>query len=128
MTDDLETRMNAVLERMGIPLAAVWLPSDNPEEHARINLEEGLAMVFDKDERQALTSLFHEVLEYRIRKVIHPYRSLVNKLIELVEAEFYAQKEKVLSEILNDFGVWKELGDLPAPTEQPRKKSVTEVE
>jgi hypothetical protein len=46
----------------------------------------------------------------------------VNKLIEFVEAEVYAQKEKALAEIPHDFTVWTELGNLPAPTSQPSKQ------
>ena len=104
-----EKELNTVLEKLGIPLRAVWLPDDSKKEHARIDVEEGLIMIFDKDETEAIDSLLHEVLEYRIRKVTSPYRLLINKLIELVEANVYSQKEKALNEILNDFKVLKKL-------------------
>ena len=122
MTDP-ENQMNLILEKTGIPLKVVWLPSDNAKEHARIIMEEGLVMVYDEDEAEALNSLFHEILEYRIRKVTGPYRALMNKLIEFVEAEVYAQKEKALAEIMNDFCVWKELRNSPAPTDNRGRKN-----
>jgi predicted RNA polymerase sigma factor len=106
-----ENELNAVLEKLRIPLKAVWVPSDSSKEHARIDLENSIIMIFDKDQTEAINSLIHEVLEYRIRKVTSPYRHLVNALIESVEAEVYSQKEKALDEILNDFKVLKKLGE-----------------
>jgi hypothetical protein len=41
--------MNELLTRLGIPLKAVWVPTGDPKEHARIILEERLVMVYDKD-------------------------------------------------------------------------------
>ena len=116
--------MNAILQKVGVPLRAVWLPTGDPKEHARINLEEGLVMIYDKDEGEAFNSLFHEILEFRIRKVTGPYKRLVNALIGALEAEVYAQKEKALAEILNDFGVWKEFEAEPSsPANYNRRKN-----
>ena len=100
--------MNAILEKTQIPLKAVWLPSDNPKEHSRIIPEEGLLMVYDKAEDEAWRSLFHEILEYRLRSLISPYRKLVNALIEAIEEITYSEKERVLDLIVKDFRLWRE--------------------
>jgi len=119
----LEEQMNRLLERLGIPLRAHCLPSDNPKEHSRTILEEQLLMIYDKDEAEAMKSLFHECLEFRLRSLISPYRELVNKLIEAMEQITYKEKEKVLDAVMCDFQVWKEYGVLPAPTNHKAKRS-----
>ena len=106
---NLEKRMNAVLEALQIPLRVVWLPSKENREHSRIILEEGLIMLHDIDEDEAWKSLFHEILEYRFRSLISPYRELVNKLIEVIERITYKEKERVLEQVMNDFSLWKSL-------------------
>ncbi|RLI41219.1 hypothetical protein DRO64_07840 [Candidatus Bathyarchaeota archaeon] len=115
MKRDLEARMNLLLERLGIPLRAVWSPDADSNDHARIDVEEGLIIIYDVDEAEAMRSLFHEILEYRIRGLINPYRRIINSLIEAIEKLVYFQKEKVLDQVMHDFIVWKELGEFPAP-------------
>jgi len=106
----LEEQMNRLLERLGISLRAVWLPSDNHEEHARIIAQEGLIMVYDKCESEAWASLIHEVIEWRLRPVLRVYRDTINHLITLIEEIAYSRKEEALSNIVTDFSVWRILG------------------
>lgn len=103
----LEKRMNAVLEALQVPLRVVWLPSEESREHSRIIIEEGLIVLHDGSEDEAWRSLFHEILEYRFRSLISPYRELVNKLIEAIEKITYEEKERVLDQVMNDFMMWK---------------------
>ena len=98
--------MNTLLERLGVPLKAVWCPDPEQKQHAYIDLENQLLILYDESEDEAWRSLFHECLEYRIRSVISPYREIVNSLITLIEKIVYAEKERALAEILNDFQVW----------------------
>ena len=114
---NLEDQMNGLLEKMGIALRVVWLPSDNAEEHARILPEESLIMVYDRDEHEAFHSLFHECLEYRFRSLITPYREVINKLIETIESLTYKEKEKVLAQIMTDFSVWKSFEETSGSTD-----------
>jgi len=115
---NLEEQMNAILERMGIPLKAMWLPTADPKEHSRINLEERLVMVYDKEEAEAWRSLFHECLEYRLRSIVSPYREIINKLIEAIEQITYKEKERALDQVMRDFHVWREFELASAPTSQ----------
>jgi len=114
--------MNMILERLGIPLRAVWHPDIDSNDHARIDVEEGLIIIHDVDEAEAMRSLFHEILEYRIRGLINPYRRIINSLIEVIEKLVYVEKEKVLEQIWSDFQLWKELEHVSAPTDFRGKK------
>jgi len=118
----LEERMNMILERLGLPLRAVWCPDADNRDHARIDVEEGLIIIYDENEDEALKSLFHECLEYRLRSLISPYRELVNKLIEVIEKITYKEKEHVLDQVWNDMMVWRELGEFPAPIKHEERK------
>jgi len=63
---DLETRMNHLLERLGVPLHVIWCPDADNREHSRIDLENKIIVIYDEDEEEAMRSLFHEVFEYGI--------------------------------------------------------------
>lgn len=125
--NDFETRMNAILGKMQIPLRVVWLPTADSKEHARIIPEEGLLTIYDKDEDEAWRSLFHECLEYRLRSIVSPYREIINKLIEAVEQITYKEKEKVLDQVMNDFAVWRSFGETLGSTDQPKEKKGKKV-
>jgi len=124
----LEDRMNMLLERLCVPLRAVWLPSDNAEDHARIIPEKGLLMVYDKDESEAWVSFFHEILEFRLRCLLNPYRALVNKLIEFIDGQVYGEKEKVLDAVMRDFQMWREFEVKPSAPTNPKAKQSESVE
>jgi len=106
---NLEEQMNRVLEKIHIPFKAVWLPSETPNEHSKIVLEEHLVMVYDKEEAEAWRSLFHEILEYRLRSLLSPYRKIINSLIEGIEEITYSEKERILDQVMKDFTVWRSL-------------------
>jgi len=105
----LEDKMNNLLSRLGVPLKAVWLPSRDAKEHARIVPEERLIMIYDEGEDEAWASLLHEIMEWRLRPVHKVYRDTINKLITLLEEIAYSRKEEALSHILDDFMAWKSL-------------------
>lgn len=115
-----EEKMNTVLQRIQIPLKVAWTPSNTYEQHAKIDLEKGLIVLYDKEEHEAWRSLFHECLEYRLRSIISPYREIINKLIETIEQITYREKEKVIDQVLSDFYTWKEQPYL-LPAHNPKK-------
>jgi len=118
----LEEKMNRLLGRLGIPLRAVWLPSDDPKEHARIIPEEGLIMVYDKCESEAWTSLLHEVIEFRLRPVLKVYRDTINHFIALIGEIAYSRKEEALSNIMKDISVWRSPeDDADSPQDEKRE-------
>jgi hypothetical protein len=46
---------------------------------------------------QALNTLRHEFLDYSISQLINPYRQVTNSLIDLINKEAYARKEKLVT-------------------------------
>lgn len=104
-TENFEAKLNELLMRMGIPLQVVWRPDPNSEQHAKIDLKNGLLLIFDEDKDQAFFSFMHEILEYRINRLFAPYRKMINSLIELIEQLIYKEKEIVVEQILSDFEV-----------------------
>jgi len=105
---DLESRMNQILGKLGLPLRAVWCPDPDNTQHARI--VEDLILVFDEEPSQAFSSFLHEIVEFRMRPVLSFYRGLVNSLIGIVEKVAYERKEEALSLLIHDFKVLSEEG------------------
>jgi len=97
--------LNDLLRRLNIPFHAVWCPNSKSEQHAKIDLKNGLILIFDEDEDQAFISFMHEILEYRLNRLFAPYRKMINSLIELIEQLIYKEKEIVVEQILNDLEV-----------------------
>jgi len=54
--NNLEAKMNALLQQLGIPLRAEWVPDPNSEQHAKIDLENRIILIFDEDEEEATLS------------------------------------------------------------------------
>lgn len=96
MTRGLEEQMQAVLDRLNVPLRVVYLPGDKSKVHGEII--EGSMFIFDEDEEEAWSTLCHELLEYRLKNVTFVYRTLINKLVEGFEKLVYERKELFLSE------------------------------
>lgn len=96
--DDLETRMNNVLVRLGLPYQVKWLPME-ASNHGSINVNEKLITIHDTTEDQAWATLIHEVLELKLRPLLSYYRELVNTLITFIEKHVYNEKERFLEEL-----------------------------
>jgi len=105
---DLETKLNYLLRKLNIPLRAVWIPDPKSEQHAKIDLDNGLILIYDEDEDSAIFSFMHEILEYRISHLTTTYRKIINSLIELIEQLIYREKEEVLEQLLVDFKIFAE--------------------
>ena len=103
----LEEKMRGFVKKVSLPLEVVHLPDPKNSRHGEIKGD--AILIYDSDEEAAWTTLLHEITEYRLKPLIAPYRRLVNKLIEALEAEVYLQKERVLNEVVNDMKVWRNL-------------------
>jgi len=97
--------MNELVKRLNLPLTVSHVPNLDGGRHAEI--KGNVILIYDAEEETAWTSLLHEVVEYRLKTVTSTYRRLVNKLIEFVEAEVYAQKELTIERIIRDFETWR---------------------
>jgi len=77
----------------GQELVLRWVPQDG-ELHGEVKGTNML--IYDKDVGTALATLRHEFLDYVICQAIEPYKKVTNKLIELLNEEAYAKKEKLV--------------------------------
>lgn len=91
---DLELKMQRCLDRLGVPLKAVWVPRVNSAKHGEIN--SNCLLIYDKEESEIWSTFEHEVYEFKFKEVTYGYRTLVNSLIEAVEKLAYERKEKFL--------------------------------
>ena len=77
----------------GQELVLSWTPQDG-KLHGEVKGTD--VFIYDKDEETALATLRHEFLDYIICQAIEPYKKVTNKLIELLNEEAYAKKEKLV--------------------------------
>jgi len=98
---DIEERMNALLERLGLSFKVEWVPDQGKKAHANINLKQHVIHIFDVNEASAWESLLHEVFELRFRRITTLYQNVINNLIEVIEKQVYHAKEEFLNELPN---------------------------
>ena len=95
--DNLEKRMNIKLGRLGLTNWKVnLLPNVNAIIHGKADPQTGTITIYDVDDEEAWTTFIHEVVEIKLRKVIQPYRKLVNNLIQTIQEISDAQKDEFI--------------------------------
>jgi len=109
VSGDLESRMNMLLERLGVCLRCVYAPDPDAQKHAIIDPKEGLIVIHSENEDEAWGSLIHEIVEWRLRPVLKVYRELVNNSISIVEKLAYDRKEEAIDRLVRDFSLCGEV-------------------
>jgi len=85
-TNEYEKYMNETLHRLGLGHWSVcWLPELSSLVRGRVLPKKRLIEIFDVDMDEAWKTLFHEVIEIKLRSTLRPYRLLVNSLIGIIE-------------------------------------------
>lgn len=92
----LQNRMQRVLHRLGISLAVVLAPTPGSSKHGEIDVETRTLLIYDATESEAWQTLYHEIVEFKLREVTTVYRTLVNLLIEGFEKLVYQEKESFI--------------------------------
>lgn len=100
--------MQTCVDRLGIPLTVAWTPDRTRDRHGQIELSSRTLFLFDEKEEQAWETLFHEVLEFKLKDVLKHYRNIINGLIEIVEKSCYQRKEEFLEFIPSAFKLIEE--------------------
>lgn len=96
----LEQRMNQFLGKVGLEgWSCAWTPDASKKVHGEILPRDRIILVYSSTEMDAWLTLLHEVLEFKLRRVITPYRLLVNSLIEVLEKTAYLEKERFLEDL-----------------------------
>ncbi|MCK4822128.1 hypothetical protein KA005_40575 [bacterium] len=100
--------LEAELERlkvktgMGVDINLEWSPGIVRHKNGKQLLEEVLGntiLIYVQDLDEAIPLLTHGFLEWLLNQNTKPYRSLINKLIEVFEEMQYSTKERIIEAI-----------------------------
>jgi hypothetical protein len=100
--------MQTCVDRLGIPLTVGWTPDRTRDKHGQIELSSRTLFLFDEKEEEAWQTLFHEILEFKLKEVLKPYRVTINALIEALEKSCYEKKEEFLEFVPGAFKLIEE--------------------
>jgi hypothetical protein len=103
----VEAKMQRCLDTLGLPLKVAWTPNRNHDKHGLIEADSRLC-IFDVNEDEAWQTLIHEILEWKLKEILRPYRETINGLIEIIERTCYKRKEEFLEAVPNVFKVIEE--------------------
>lgn len=97
---ELEERMNRTLDSVGLRgWTAIWDPDHSKERRGESFPRSRTILIHDEEPDEAMETLLHEVLEVKMRPMLHPLFETVNGLIEVIQKLVYQQKEQVLDEV-----------------------------
>jgi hypothetical protein len=105
---ETQRKMQECLDRLGLPLHVAWTPNQNQDKHGFIEESSRTIFLFDEAESEAWATFTHEVLEWKFRETLRPYRETINGLIEVIERTCYKRKEEFLETLPNIFKVIEE--------------------
>ena len=108
-TSDFTQACSNKLKRLGLSHWSVrWLPDPSSSTHGLAFPETNLIEIYDLTQEEALETLFHEVVEIKLRDSLRPYRVMVNKLIEGFQELSNVEKDKFIEELPLIFEVFQE--------------------
>lgn len=100
---DLEEKLQSALEGLkqilglGHELTLRWIPNGDGKLSGEV--KGNCIYVYEMTEKEALSTLKHEFLDYAISSVIDPYKQVTNKLIALINEEAYKRKERLVEKL-----------------------------
>jgi hypothetical protein len=100
----LDARLDGELKRLedllgvGHELRVAWCPSSESKLSGEV--KDGVVYIYESDEARAVNVLRHEVIDYLVSQAIEPYRSVTNKLIQLLNEVAYRKKEDVVEALV----------------------------
>lgn len=101
---DHEAHMNEFAKSLGLTnWQVVWKPDATQPKLGRIIPENRIILVHDLEAKAAMKTVFHEVIELKLRPVFNMERSLSNALIEWANTQIYKVKEKTIEDLLDIF-------------------------
>jgi hypothetical protein len=101
LASELE-RLKGLLN-LGHELEVKWIPSQKYSHSRQISGEvlNGTIFVYEEDKAKAISTMYHEYLDYLTSELIIPYQELINLLISLFEDQAYRRKEKLVERLCN---------------------------
>jgi hypothetical protein len=106
---ELERELKALMEKLGISgLQIIWSPDDSCKLSGEVKGK--VIQIYEPSLEKARETLMHEVLDYLVSQPIEPFKSVTNKLIELINEEVYKRKERVVEALIELFDE-REIGE-----------------
>lgn len=98
--DVLQEELERLKARSGVgrDLKVVWRPRARSGLSGEV--KGGTVYVYERDEGEAVKVLRHEFIDYVVSQAIEPYRSVANRLVQLVNEMCYKRKEEVVEALL----------------------------
>lgn len=100
---DLQEKLQSALEglkqtmNLGYELRVKWVPNGDGKLSGEV--KGNFIYVYEETEKEALSTLRHEFLDYAISSVVDPYKQVTNKLIALINEEAYRRKERLVEKL-----------------------------
>jgi hypothetical protein len=100
---DLEEKLQSALEglkqtlNLGYELTLKWVPNGDGKLSGEVKGD--CICIYERTEKEALSTLSHEFLDYAISSVVEPYKQVTNKLIALINEEAYRRKERLVEKL-----------------------------
>ena len=100
----LEARLEVELKRLkgrsgvGHDLRVVWSPYSGSKLSGEVKGD--VMYIYEPDEVRAVEVLRHEFIDYMVSQAIEPYRSVTNKLIQMLNEVAYKKKEEVVEALV----------------------------
>ena len=79
-------------------LKVIWLP--NYDSKLSGEVKNGIIHIYEPNEDKAIETLKHEFVDYIVSQPIELYKSVTNKLIQLLNETAYERKEKVVETLV----------------------------
>jgi len=76
----------------------VWSPSSDSKLSGEV--KGNVLYIYESDGFRAVDVLRHEFIDYLVSEAVEPYRSVTNKLIQLLNEVAYKNKEKVVEALI----------------------------
>ena len=95
----LEVELQRIKEKLGVghELQVVWSP--NTELKLSGEVKNSIVYVYEPNGDTAVATLRHEFIDYLVTQAIEPYKSVANKLIQLINEAAYKKKEEIIERL-----------------------------
>ena len=101
----LESRMNALLKRLGLDYAVLWQPDPDAKHDAMTFPDRKIIEIYVEDSDSAFNALIHEIMELRLKDFVGMHIGIENTLLTLLQQIAYRKKEEAIEEIVKDMRV-----------------------
>lgn len=96
-----QCQMQDIVDHLGVCLTVAWMPDES--KSVKGELKGKFIYIYDEEQAEALATLTHEIIEFKLKALTRVYRSMINSLIEGYEKLAYQEKEEFIEFIQDSF-------------------------